>query len=64
MSDAGLELPDTRQRNGKRDDQHQQNGHVDGHWKILVRLVNVAMIPVCADKMNGVLQYVGYRYKQ
>jgi hypothetical protein len=64
MSDAGLELANARQSDGERNNQHQQNGHVDGHWKILVRLVNVAMIPVCADKMNGVLQYVGYRYKQ
>lgn len=32
--------------------------------KILVRVVNVAMIPVCGAKMNGVVAYVGYRHNQ
>ncbi|WP_139214083.1 hypothetical protein [Pseudomonas sp. NFACC02] len=61
---TGSKMTHASECDGKRDDQHQQNGHVDGHRKILVRVVNVAMIPVCGHKMNGVLSYVGYRYKQ
>lgn len=63
MSDAGLELPDTRQRNGKRDDQHQQNGHVYRHGDSSSE-INDAMIAVCAVEMNGVVEYVGYRHNR
>ena len=32
--------------------------------EILVRVVNVGMIPIRVGKKNGVLQYVGYRHNQ
>jgi len=32
--------------------------------EILVRVINVGMIPIRAGKKNGVLQYVGYRHNQ
>jgi|GEM_PF-5205334 len=32
--------------------------------EILVRVVNVGMIPIRDGKMNGVLEYVGYRHNQ
>jgi hypothetical protein len=32
--------------------------------EILVRVVNVGMIPIRDGKMNGVLKYVGYRHNQ
>lgn len=32
--------------------------------EILVRVVNVGMIPIRDGKMNGVLKYVGYRHNR
>jgi hypothetical protein len=60
MSDAGLELPDTRQRNGKRDDQHQQNGHVYRHGDSSSE-INDAIIPVWRRQMNVGQRYFDYR---
>jgi hypothetical protein len=64
-ANALSDMHHTGQGDGKRNDEGQQNSHVDGHCgQILVWLISVAIIRICTGKQNGVRDYVGNRWKQ
>nr|GFB87675.1 hypothetical protein [Tanacetum cinerariifolium] len=59
------DVHDPGQGDGERNDECQQDGHVDGHCgQILVWEIDEAIIRICEGKLNGVRTYVGNRWKQ